>query len=502
MNIINDLFGRITTTLQSQLTSMSAFITRIQNFGTQAAQFVQQKVQKFFQTITQNPRRKEDYWKIFGLYFSKRFVVMSIIITGALGYILIYWMYPWADGKLWTANIGIESSKLSTFSGKARLFDTQGIKIYEGNVKQGRPEGYGVQYDSEGRVIYAGGFQSGKYFGEGRTYDTDGTLIYEGAFANNLYEGEGKLYNSIGKIIYAGEFAAGMRSGIGIEYNPDTGEKMYYGSHANDVRSGNGVEYEEDGKGILYEGDFKDGIYFGSGKLYSNAHLLYSGSFANGNFEGVGDLYDLDTGVIKYSGEFKNGLYDGNGKLYDVNTSVIVYEGSFSKGKRQGVGKSFDKLGSEEFSGNFRGDSIDYVGYLGADLDKVTTEFGQETYRTETDGHLILTYLSLDSSIVFKVDDKEGKYVCEKIILGTKKEFMGLSKKSSAVERRNVMGEPYSSINYACAAYYRTVFSNLSINIKNISSVPTDKYIMNKYFIRFYFNEGRTELKCVEICSL
>lgn len=502
MNIVNDIFDRIKTTLQSQLASLSAFMTRIQNAGTQAAQFVQQKVQKFVQTITQNPRKKSDYWRIFGLYFSKKFVIMSVIITGVVGYILIYWAYPWADGKLWTANINADSPKLPTFSGKARLFDPQGIKIYEGDIKQGRPDGYGVQYDSEGHMIYAGNFQNGKYYGEGRSYDTEGILIYEGAFSNNLYEGQGKLYNSIGKIIYAGEFAAGMRSGIGIEYNPENGLKMYYGGHANDVRSGNGVEYEEDGKGILYEGDFKDGVYAGLGKLYSKGHLLYSGNFANGSYEGIGDLYDLDAGVIKYSGEFKNGLYDGSGKLYDINTSVIIYEGNFSKGKRQGAGTSFDKLGSEEFNGKFRGDGIDYVGYLGADLDKVTAEFGQETYRTETNDHLILTYLNLDSSIVFKIDGDEGKYVCEKIILGTKKEFMGLGKKSSAVERRNVMGEPYSSINYACSAYYRTVFSNLSVNIKNINSVPTDKYIMNKYFIRFYFNEGRTELKCVEICSL
>lgn len=502
MNIINGLLGRITTALQSQLTSLSAFITKIQNIGTQVAQFVQQKIQKFFQIITQNPRRKEDYWKFIGLYFSKKFVVMSLIITGIFGYILIYWVYPWADGRLWTANIGIESSKLSTFSGKARIFDTQKVKIYEGTVKQGHPDGYGVQYDSKGHKIYAGNFQSGKYHGEGKSYDIDDTLIYEGAFSNNLYEGEGKLYNSIGKIIYAGGFSAGMRSGTGIEYNPDNGLKMYYGNHANDLRSGNGVEYEEDGQEVLYEGDFKDGIYGGVGKLYSKGHLLYSGNFANGSYEGVGDLYDLNTGVIQYSGEFKNGLYDGSGKLYDVNTSIVVYEGNFSKGKRQGTGTSFDKLGSEEFNGNFRGDSIDYVGYLGADIDKVTTEFGKETYRSEIDNHLILTYLHLDSSIVFKIDSNEGKYVCEKIILGTKKEFMGLSKKSSAVERRNVMGEPYSSINYSCANYYKRVFSNLSVNIKNINSVPTDKYIMNKYFIRFYFNEGRTELKCVEICSL
>ena len=105
------------------------------------------------------------------------------------------------------------------------------------------------------------------------------------------------------------------------------------------------------------------------------------------------------------------------------------------------------------------------------------------------------------SNIIFKVDETEGEYVCEKIILGIKEQFMGLGAQSTAVERRSVMGEPFSSINYSCPDYYRTVFSNLAINIDNVEKVPSDKYIMENYFIRFYFNEGRTELKCIEICN-
>ena len=64
------------------------------------------------------------------------------------------------------------------------------------------------------------------------------------------------------------------------------------------------------------------------------------------------------------------------------------------------------------------------------------------------------------------------------------------------------MWEPFSSVNYSCAGYYNTVFTNLAININDISSVPSDKYIYDSYFVRFYFNDGRTELKCVEIGKL
>ena len=97
---------------------------------------------------------------------------------------------------------------------------------------------------------------------------------------------------------------------------------------------------------------------------------------------------------------------------------------------------------------------------------------------------------------------KSMEIKCEKLILGTKEQFMGLGAQSTAVERREVMGEPFSSINYTCPNYYKTIFSNLAVNINNISSVPSDKYVLDNYFIRFYFNDSRTELKCVEICSM
>ena len=157
-------------------------------------------------------------------------------------------------------------------------------------------------------------------------------------------------------------------------------------------------------------------------------------------------------------------------------------------------------MGSQQFSGNFRGDSIDYIAYLGKSPDEVTSGFGKESYRAEVDNKMIITYLGMDASVVFKIDSNTGEYVCEKIVLGTHEKFMGLGAQSTAVERRSVMGEPFSSINYSCPDYYKTVFANLSININDTSSVPSDKYILNNYFIRFYFNDGRTELKCIEIC--
>lgn len=499
---IGDVLSRIVSTVQSQLAGMTTWVFKLQNTGTQLAQSAQQKLQRFMHTLTKKPASKADYWKAFGLYFSKRFVIMSIVITGVFGYLGISYAYPWAEGKLWAATIKVDSGKYAGFSGKAKIIDTDGTLIYVGRLEKGNPNGYGTQYNSDGTVLYEGNFKSGKYNGEGRLYNSERVLIYDGEFVNNKYDGKGKFYNDIGRILYSGEFAAGQKSGKGVEYDPNTGLRTYYGKFENNVHQGNGVVFDKDGESVLYEGNFEAGIYEGAGKLYQNGNLVYSGNFSNNAYDGEGSLYDTETGALVYTGGFKEGMYDGQGKLYDKSTSTVIYEGKFSKGKKQGEGSSYDSLGSQSFSGTFRSDSIDYIEYLGSTVDAVIEKFGKESYRTEVDNKLILTYLSLDASIVFKVDSEKGVYVCEKVLIGTKDTFMGLGAQSTAVERREVMGEPFSSVNYNMPNYYKTILQNLSININDLTKVPSDKYIMDKYFIRFYFNEGRTELKGIEICSM
>ena len=219
------IISRVSTMIQTQLAAMTTFLVRLQNTANHAVQFIQQKIQRFFQSIMARPRSKKNYWKFFGLYFSKRFVCISTIVFIVVGYFLVYYAVPWAEGKVWTANLRLDTLKYSKFTGKARVFDTSDKLVFEGSLEKGFPKGVGVQYDSQGKVVYKGNFEGGKYSGDGELYNSDGILTYTGSFANNLYNGEGKLYNTIGKLIYDGNFAVGQRSGMGAEYDPDTGLK-------------------------------------------------------------------------------------------------------------------------------------------------------------------------------------------------------------------------------------------------------------------------------------
>ena len=184
------IISRVSTMIQTQLAAMTTFLVRLQNTANNAVQFIQQKIQKFFQNIMARPRSKKNYWQFFGLYFSKRFVCMSIIAVGVVGYFLVYYAVPWAEGKVWTANLRLDTLKYSKFTGKARVFDTSDKLVFEGNLEKGSPKGTGIQYDSQGKVIYKGNFEGGKYSGDGELYNSEGILTYTGGFANNLYNGD------------------------------------------------------------------------------------------------------------------------------------------------------------------------------------------------------------------------------------------------------------------------------------------------------------------------
>lgn len=468
-------------------------------------QKVKQKVVKFLtdiiNTLMKKPKDKSDYVKVGKVYLSKRFLIISSTVLAIAIFAIAKYVYPWADGHLWTANVKVNSKKYSTFSGKAKLKDKNGYVIYKGDMVSGKIEGYGTQYDLNGNVIYIGDFVDSQYSGKGELYN-ENVIVYRGDFEQSLYQGSGQLFDKDGNTTYSGEFAMGQKSGKGVEYNASTGLKRYYGEFANDLREGKGTEYGNDGSTVVYEGDFLAGQYGGEGKLYKNGVVQYVGAFANGLYEGEGTLYDVDSKSVKYIGSFVAGLYQGTGSLYDINTKKVIYTGEFEAGYRKGAGESYDRLGGITFSGDFRDDNIDYINYIGKDLDEVKEQFGKESYKTTKSDVMVLTYLGIDTSIVFREDKESGKFSCEKFIMGIKYPFKGLTADSTKEEIEAVMGKSFSSINFKFPDYYDISFNDLSINLRSKTPAPSDKFLMDNYFVRFYYNADRSEIRAIEVASI
>ena len=108
------------------------------------------------------------------------------------------------------------------FKAEILYYDNK-VKKYSGNIVNNLYDRRGILYNESGDIIYDGFFKEGKYEGFGLEYK-EKLLKYEGFFSNGEYEGKGNLYFNNIKI-YEGHFHEGYYHGIGINISI-TGKKL------------------------------------------------------------------------------------------------------------------------------------------------------------------------------------------------------------------------------------------------------------------------------------
>jgi antitoxin component YwqK of YwqJK toxin-antitoxin module len=178
-----------------------------------------------------------------------------------------------------------------------------GIKIYEGEIINKLPNGYGFYFDENGNLYSEGYFQNGLLHGKCIEYFPDyNTYHFRGNYKNGLLNGYGTEY-SHNSVIYNGNWKNGLRHGYGIEYFSQEGTK-----HAC----------------ILYKGDWKNGLKHGQGtEYYQNGLISYVGYWCNGLYDGYGIKYNNDDIAIEdYD---KDILFDGmQGYIYSEIQSMNI----------------------------------------------------------------------------------------------------------------------------------------------------------------------------------
>ena len=128
--------------------------------------------------------------------------------------------------------------------------------------------------------------------------------VYEGDLKNGKPEGNGREFHIMG-FAYKGEWKSGQKNGQGIERGPQ-GE-VYKGEFKDDKRNGKGISETADGE--IYEGDWLNGKKHGKGKTtYPNGDK-YEGDFQNGLPNGKGKI--IWTNGNEYEGEMKDDLMHG-----------------------------------------------------------------------------------------------------------------------------------------------------------------------------------------------
>lgn len=96
---------------------------------------------------------------------------------------------------------------------KGKLFrdilEQSGFTVaYDGDMKDGKPEGYGRAFYRDGR-IYEGEWKDAQPHGQGKLYYANLNLWYEGEWKEGKREGLGTSYYEDGKPAFAGEWKGG-----------------------------------------------------------------------------------------------------------------------------------------------------------------------------------------------------------------------------------------------------------------------------------------------------
>ena len=150
---------------------------------------------------------------------------------------------------------------------------------YEGELKDGKREGFGKYIYSTGD-IYEGEFKNGYKDGKGK-YTYCNKDVYEGDYKEGKIHGKGK-YTYVEGDIYEGEYFNGRREGKGT-YKYSNGNK-YVGKWKEGKKHGFGIYYYNDKS--IYEGEFVKGKKEGKGKYFCFNGDTYEGDYKNDKREG------------------------------------------------------------------------------------------------------------------------------------------------------------------------------------------------------------------------
>lgn len=215
------------------------------------------------------------------------------------------------------------------------------LKVYAGNFREGRPEGYGIEYYGMDdwdyvpipRDIDLKELQRGMDEIQEVIFEAANPRKYEGYFENGEYAGMGNEY------MYPALYLSHVKEmQDSISGNAEDSEEDGWGDYEENSEqggdSGNLIDeaLRENGKDILiYSGNYEKGEKNGQFKCYNGGYLSYDGEMKNGEQNGKGTMYYSHSNQIQYEGEWSYGKYNGEGTLYDENGGVI-YSGTWDRG--------------------------------------------------------------------------------------------------------------------------------------------------------------------------
>lgn len=227
-------------------------------------------------------------------------------------------------------------------------------KKYEGDWEDGKQRGYGTCIESATGKIYHGQWDDDKRHGWGRETWTKSSPNY-----GEVYEGEWEDNKRRG---FCSHVAKDGDKYIGEWYQEtDTDLRALGYPHGHGRLTCNKYKY-------VYEGEFKKGIRHGYGKIIEENGDTYEGEWVADKKDGHGTFIPADfkhtktpKTTVMYVGHWKVNRREGKG----VSTCAdgTVYDGDWFNNKKHGKGVEMDPKGNK-FEGHWVEDKRDGEGTL------------------------------------------------------------------------------------------------------------------------------------------
>lgn len=175
-----------------------------------------------------------------------------------------------------------------------------GLLSYDGEMKDGYGDGYGIRYYPNGNIQYEGIFKEHNYHLNGRLFYIDGTICFEGLFKKgNPYWGT--FYDNDGTV-HKTQIINGEYYTKGVLINEGTEEIYFRGEFKNGLFHGEGISEN-------YVGTYKEGKYHGNGTYYNGRIKEYTGQFINGFFWDGKKLFHIEEEQTIFEGSMKDDKY-------------------------------------------------------------------------------------------------------------------------------------------------------------------------------------------------
>jgi antitoxin component YwqK of YwqJK toxin-antitoxin module len=101
--------------------------------------------------------------------------------------------------------------------------DASGLKVYEGNFREGRPYGKFIRYHANGKVRAEMNYQPDGVRVDARLYDPDGHLRAQGTYVNQIKDGLWQFYSEKNNPVYKINYLNGRVNGEALRYDANGG---------------------------------------------------------------------------------------------------------------------------------------------------------------------------------------------------------------------------------------------------------------------------------------